>query len=375
MKIKRSHITIALALILSGLVFLSALSLIRSLISQRQQATAAGRISGTAVPKNHIRVVAVGDIMMGTTYPVPQLPHDDGRNLFGDFRDIFSMGDIVFANLEGPLDDNCTPSKCFEEGRHCFEFATPTRYARHLQDAGFTVLNIANNHTGDCGPKGMRSTVDSLTKNGLNPVGGKTVFFKSIEGHPVHVVGFTFRSDDSGHSILDIPAAQETVRNLKKKGGIVIVSFHGGAEGSSAAHVTGETEFFLGENRGNVALFSRAVIDAGADLVLGHGPHVIRALELYKGRLIAYSLGNFLTYGRFNTRGASGISMILAVSLDPRTGAFLSGQITPVRLSPQGLPFPDPNAKVFALINILSKEGNEKDVPSAGGYTETPDEH
>ena len=136
----------------------------------------------------------------------------------------------------------------------------------------------------------------------------------------------------------------------------MIVSFHGGAEGRSAQHVADRNEIFLGENRGNVVRFARSVVEAGADLVLGHGPHVLRAMEVYQGKLIAYSLGNFLTYGLFNLKGANGISAILKVRLDPETGRFLDGQLVPVKLVNGGLPEIDPEGEGVRIVRRLSEE-------------------
>jgi len=135
----------------------------------------------------------------------------------------------------------------------------------------------------------------------------------------------------------------------------VIVSFHGGAEGRAAIHVPYGTETFFGENRGDLRTFSHAVVDAGADLVLGHGPHVLRGMELYKDRLIAYSLGNFATYGRFNLSGNSGLGVILEVNMDP-AGGFISGQLFPTRQIGQGIPTKDTQGRAIDLIRTLSHQ-------------------
>jgi len=129
--------------------------------------------------------------------------------------------------------------------------------------------------------------------------------------------------------ITNIPHAEEIVRQLAQISDIVIVSFHGGAEGTSHQHVPKKTEYYYGENRGNVHKFAHAVIDAGADIVFGHGPHVTRAVEVYQDRFIAYSLGNFCTYGRFNLRGATGIAPIIKVNVN-RNGVFQKAKITPI---------------------------------------------
>ena len=306
-----------------------------------------------------LTVAAVGDIMMGTAWPEETLPPGDGAGIFDNVLEGFRNADILFGNLEGPLLDSGEGRKCGKRrgGKTslCFEFRTPTRYVKHLEAAGFNVLNIANNHASDFGAAGVGSTVETLGEAGIQAAGGENVASFTIRGKSVAVAGFSYSSPSSHSlSLLDIPAAMEIVRGLKRENDLVVVSFHGGAEGKDALRIPGGGEIFAGENRGNIVRFARAVIDAGADLVLGHGPHVPRALELYKGKLIAYSLGNFLTYGRFNIQGASGTSLVLRASIDMETGNFAGGAIVPVVLRDRGIPFIDPEKKAVKLIRELT---------------------
>lgn len=309
-------------------------------------------------PSETITISAVGDIMMGTTYPSSLLPEENGRNIFDGISSEFRGRDIIFGNLEGPLIDGGRPSKCgnMPNKDNCIEFRTPTSYAMILKNAGFNVMNIANNHSRDFGDEGLRSTFSALTALGIKPIGGIEIGHLTIKNRRIAVVGFS--SGDSRYSfpISDIEGARKIIRALKAKNDIVIVSFHGGAEGSGATRVRGETETFLGENRGNVKSFARSVIDAGADLVLGHGPHVPRAVEIYNNRLIAYSLGNFLTYGKFNIKGSSGLSIVLKVTLSAETGEFEAGGIVAVKLKGKGIPVPDYSLKAVKLIESLSRE-------------------
>lgn len=308
-----------------------------------------------------LTVAAVGDIMMGTTWPEEVLPPHDGEGIFDNVLESFHGADIVFGNLEGPLADGGEGVKCTKKRRPgkslCFEFRMPTRYVKHLESAGFNVMNVANNHTFDFGPEGVESTVGTLDNAGIQPVGGDNVAAFCIRGKTVAVVGFSY-SPPSPHSypLQDIPAASEIIEGLKEDYDLVIVSFHGGAEGMEALRVTDADEIFAGSNRGNVVRFARAAIDAGADLVVGHGPHVPRAMEVYKGKLIAYSLGNFLTYGRFNIQGPSGTSLVLKVSIDMETGNFAGGAIVPVELFDGGIPFLDPEKKSVTMIRELTAE-------------------
>jgi hypothetical protein len=308
-----------------------------------------------------LSVTAVGDILMGTTYPVEALPPDDGEGMFDAVKPMIARSDIVLGNLEGPLIDGGKAAKCGKEAparERCFEFRMPARYARHLRDAGFNLINIANNHSLDFGIEGLRSTVTLLEEAGIQPLGGERIGSFVIRGKRVAAVGFSFSPISLySHSLRDTPRAGRIVRELKARNDLVIVSFHGGAEGSDALGVTDAEETYAGAKRGNVVRFSRAVIDAGADLVLGHGPHVPRALELYRKKLIAFSLGNFLTYGPFNLRGPSGLSYLLKVNLEMGTGNFAGARVIPLELfSRRGIPFPDPAKRALALIRKLTEQ-------------------
>jgi hypothetical protein len=303
-----------------------------------------------------ITITAVGDIMMGTTYPEPLLPPHDGEGIFDAVKGSFQGTDILFGNLEGPLLDEGESTKCKKPGKTCYAFKTPLRYVVYLKDAGFSALNIANNHASDFGREGIESTISTLGAAEIQPVGGKMVANYTIKGRRIAVVGFFYFEAPYAYAMQDTGEAAKIVRFLKETSDLVVVSFHGGAEGSTAQHVTGETEEFLGEDRGNVAAFAHAVIDAGADLVLGHGPHVLRALEVYQGKLIAYSLGNFLAYERFNLDGPNGVSMVLKAHLDAATGDFQDGVLLPVRLGTQGIPVPDSGRKAITLIRNLTKQ-------------------
>ncbi|HTP03883.1 MAG TPA: CapA family protein [Nitrospirota bacterium] len=310
------------------------------------------------LPDNCLTIAAVGDIMMGTTYPENLLPPNDGAGIFESVKDAFQGSDIVLGNLEGPLVDEGTTTKCKKPGKTCYAFKTPTRYVAYLKEAGFTTLNIANNHASDFGPDGIESTLRALDGAGIQPIGGKAIAHFEIKGKRTAVAGFSYFDSPYSLSILDIDAAQKFVRELKAANDLVIVSFHGGAEGASAAHVTGEDEEFLGEERGNVVAFAKSVIDAGADLVIGHGPHVLRAFEVYKDKLIIYSLGNFLTYERFNLDGPNRLSVILKARLDTSTGNFIEGELVPVKLVNEGIPVRDPKGRGITLIRKLTKEDN-----------------
>jgi poly-gamma-glutamate capsule biosynthesis protein CapA/YwtB (metallophosphatase superfamily) len=246
---------------------------------------------GQAADNVH-NISTAGDIMMGTTYPEAILPPNDGAGIFDSAKDNFSESDIVFGNLEGPLVDNGNSAKCRKNSLLCFVFSTPTRYARLLKDAGFNVLNIANNHSFDFGGEEIKSTVETLDALSIRSLAASKVEHLDIKEKKIVLVDFSF-SSSSPCSVNDITAAKQIVSDLKASNDLVIISFHGGAEGKQSLHIVDSNEIFPDENRGNVIAFPRAMIDTGADLVLGHGPHVLQAIELYKKKLIVYSLWEF----------------------------------------------------------------------------------
>ena len=307
-----------------------------------------------------IRVAAVGDIMMGTTFPESILPPEDGATLFRSVAPLLAGHDVVFGNLEGPLTDVDRSPKCprpRRDGRPCFAFRTPPRFAVRLAEAGFNVVNVANNHALDFGMEGLDNTLAALDNAGIQPVGGERVAVFAVGGKSVAVAGFSYSFRTRYvHPLLDIEAARGIVAELKGEYDLVVVSFHGGAEGVQAMRAADAEEEFLGERRGNVVRFARAVVDAGADLVLGHGPHVPRAIEVYRGKLIAYSLGNFAVYSMFNIKGPSGLGYVLQVELDPETGDVVRFRTPSVALRHPGIPGPDPSGKAEALLRKLSEE-------------------
>jgi hypothetical protein len=228
------------------------------------------------------------------------------------------------GNLEGPLLNGGTCTKTLVEGRS-YAFRTPPEYCANLVDAGFDFLNLGNNHLDDFGPEGRDTTFLTLAAHGLAYGGtdGLTGKFE-IRGRKVEIVSFSFSAGTN--SYFDVPACQRLVAAKARQNDYVIVCLHGGGEGVKYMHTPDSFEYFLGWPRGNVVKFSRAVVDSGADLVWGHGPHVPRALEIYRGRLIAYSLGNFCTWAGFNIDAERGYAPILSAVLDS-SGAFLSGRI------------------------------------------------
>lgn len=283
-----------------------------------------------------VSVTAVGDTVMGT--PEFGLPPAGGSTLFTAVKPLLT-GDVVMGNLESALASGAG-SKCGgASGGSCFAFASPPSYARNLKAAGFTAMSTANNHSNDWGPAGIRSTMRALDAVGIVHAGrpGQIGIQRLPSGTTVAFVGLA--PYEWSQNALDIPAAQRLVRKASGMAPIVVANMHVGAEGSAYRNVPRGNESYLGEPRGNTRALARALVDAGADLVVGHGPHVMRGMEFRNGRLIAYSLGNFLGYKVFSTSGYAGQSGVLQVKMAP-DGRFESGRLAPVRLSGDGVPSP-----------------------------------
>jgi hypothetical protein len=315
---------------------------------ERAAAAAPAKRKLAPPPPGRVTLVAVGDVVMGST---PSLPPDGGAGFFAGVEADLA-GDVVLGNLEGTLTD-AAGSKCGRGSSNCFAFRTPPSYARWLRQAGFTVLNLANNHAFDFGAAGLRDTVRALDGQGLLHTGRPgEVAYQQVGEVTVAVVGFA--SYPWAQSLTDIPAARRLVRRADERADLVVVTFHGGAEGRTKQRVLRRTEWFLGENRGNLVAFAHAVVDAGADLVVGHGPHVLRGMEWYRGRLIAYSLGNFAGYKVFSLDGPLSVSAILRLTLR-EDGRFESGILVPTELAGPGIPRLDPRERAHGIVRELSR--------------------
>jgi poly-gamma-glutamate capsule biosynthesis protein CapA/YwtB (metallophosphatase superfamily) len=296
-----------------------------------------------------VSIAAVGDIMMGSSDH--GLPPDGGAGSFASVSGLLGA-DILLGNLEGPLTDATGGGKCGADSTSCFAFRTPPSYVAHLQAAGFDVMNVANNHAFDFGPQGLADTLDALAGAGIaqtGSVGTEAVIDR--RGTTVAFVGFSpYPWSDP---LLELDQAARRVEEAAAEADVVVVTMHGGAEGSDATHVPEGPESYLGEQRGDLRAFARTVIDAGADLVIGHGPHVLRGMELYKDRLVAYSLGNFVGYEAFSLSGPLSTSAVLRVRV-AADGRFVDGTLKPVQLVGAGTPAPGGDA--VAMVDRLSAE-------------------
>ena len=333
--------------------------------------TAVTNSAETEIPENKkITVIGVGDIMLGSNYPSKNLLPKNDYNILSDTEKILQDADITIGNLEGTLfDEGGTPKSCSDPSV-CFVFRTPSKYGQYLKEAGFDYLSIANNHSNDFGDEGIRQTMKNLDELGIKYTGIKKLAETTIIEKDNLKYGFvSFAPLSKTVDLNDYEYGAELIKSLKSEVDIVIVMFHGGAEGNGKEHLTRKTEMFFGENRGNVFKFARMAVDAGADIIFGQGPHVTRAIELYKNKFISYSAGNFATYGKFNLKGSSGIAPIFKITLDSK-GNFIEGEIIPVRQT-KGVygPFIDENKS--AVKEIISL--NKSDFPEGNGLSVSED--
>ena len=353
---------LAVGLILTGMI--SKNGIISKINNSKSQSISDKKIKNTksqVYSKDTISIIGVGDMMLGTNYPAESyLPPEDGKNILTPVKQIIENADISFGNLEGAILSGTGTVKTCTNPAVCYAFKMPNHYVNYFKEAGFDVLSIANNHVSDFGETGKENTVKMLDGVGIKYAGLLKYPYTTFEKNGIKYGFCAFAPNNGTVDINDSENAAKIVRQLNSICDIVIVSFHGGAEGSSKSHLTRSDELFLGENRGNPYQFARTVIDAGADIVFGHGPHVTRAIDIYKGKFIAYSMGNFATYGRFNLKGICGIAPIIKLFVNKK-GEFLSGTIYSTKQVGEGGPVIDEDKTVIKEIINLTKS----DVPES----------
>jgi hypothetical protein len=359
-----------------------------------------------------VRLAFVGDINLGTATLPDGVPPDSGRAFLAAAKPAL-VGDLVIGNFEGVLADSGDTEKCGKKravvwrgvtprsdtGRvgegaeprrtvrlseaappprrepraprepgargkkapspiRCYAFLTPTLLAPRLAEAGFTHLNLANNHANDFGLDGRRSTEATLAGLGIGTYGplGRLVIDTVRRGDAMTIVGVIgFTTYPFAYDLLDIPRSVAVVDSVRRLVDVLIVTFHGGAEGAVAVRVPFAAESLGREPRGDLRAWAHAVVDAGADAVVGHGPHVLRGLEFWNGKPIAYSLGNFATYRGFNLAGPQAVTGVLELEL-AGDGKLARGRLVPMRQLPLQGPAPDSEAGAVRLMRQLSEE-------------------
>lgn len=320
------------------------------------------RTVATPPSEDTLTIAMVGDIMMGTTYPDTLLPYKDGAFLFKDSKGVLRSADLAVGNHEGTLCDGGTCTK--KDSVNCYAFRTPSSYAHLLHDAGFDFMSMANNHANDFGEEGIASTEQALRGQGIKYAGLRGRFEAAVikrKGVRIGLCAFGHNYYTLNHT--DMKTVKRVLDKLKELSDIIVVSIHGGAEGQKYCHLPNGKEVFLKENRGSLRELAHFCVDNGADVIYGHGPHVVRCVEVYKHRFIAYSLGNFCTPYGISLKGISGHAPIVVAKVNTK-GEFLSGVIHSL-VQRRGMgPRWDKGCSAARQMKMLSEE----DVPGSEAY-------
>lgn len=277
-----------------------------------------------AAAEPEIRVVAVGDIMLGGS-AAPELHHRGYDYPFERVRGLLAGAHVVFGNLEGPLTARGTP---VPDKQYVFR-SPPQLVAPALRRAGFNVLSLANNHILDYGVEGLADTMAALDAAGIRYAGAgpdaraaRRAAIVEAGGARVAVLAYSLTFPESFWAGPDRPGTafghaehvQADVRAARREADLVLVSFHWGREGST-------------ELRDYQPMLARAAIDAGAHAVLGHHPHVLQGVERYRHGVILYSLGNFV----FGSYSPSAQRSVVA-ELRFRAGRLAGLRLTPINV-------------------------------------------
>lgn len=313
---------------------------------------------GIMVQGRDFTFALAGDVMMGTDYPEwsrgKYLPAQNGQNLFKDVDSLLRAADVAAINLEGTVFDKGGKPKECKDSTLCYIFRTPSRYLSNLVNSGVDLVSMANNHINDFGREGIDLTMKNLRDAGISYAGMRLSAPSVVIERAGKRIGFAAFAHNRGTlNIMDMEEVRRVIGDLKDRADIVLVSFHGGGEGAKYTRVPHAMEECFGEKRGDVEKFAHAAIDAGADVVFGHGPHVTRAMEIYRDRLIMYSLGNFCTPYRVNLNGINGHAPLVTVTVDD-SGRFTGGKIYPFIQSRGVGPRVDKTGAVIRQIRKLS---------------------
>ena len=315
-----------------------------------------------------VRVCAGGDVTLGTnldrewsriaskTMREVYQRSDQPGDLIAPLRPLVEGADVVLLNIESAIGSAATPSKCGKGSTHCFAFRAPASAAYAIRDVARqrkVVGNVANNHARDAGPEGLDTTVALLTRAGVLVTGNDTIAtpVATPAGDTIGVLGFYTSADTP--DVRDTAAVYRHVARAAARYPVVITTMHLGAEGREAQRTRNASEIFLHIDRGNPVAFADAAVRGGAALVVGHGPHVVRALEWREhGALIAYSLGNLITYGPFKLKEPLNRGVVLCATID-RSGRVNAASLgSTMQLAP-GLMEADVTHRGAALVDSL----------------------
>jgi hypothetical protein len=333
---------------------------------QRSDATSA---NGPKRLSSSVKVCAGGDVTLGTNldpfwakYAADTLSQlyglsPDPDSLAPALKPFLSGADVVLLNIEGAIGEGPAPQKCGPRSTSCFAFRQPPNAAsalRRLVDSSVVMVgNLANNHSRDAGDAGRDTTIAHLAAADIRVTGADTIATPIAlpSGDTIAILGF--HTDTASPDARDLAAVRRHVARAVSEYGTVIVTMHLGAEGPLAQRTRNATERFLKLNRGNPVRFANAAFAGGATLVVGHGPHVLRAIEWRGDRLVAYSLGNLLTYGPFKLREPTNYGAVLCATIDSARHVGRAELRPTMQLWP-GVLQADTTKRVWALVDSLS---------------------
>ena len=346
------------------------LALLGMTIASVARAQDSASAADTTVIRTPIRVCAGGDVTLGTNLDTVWMRRGatrlrdehgvsgDPASLLAPLRPLFADADIVLVNVETAIGRGPAKTKCGPRSKNCYAFRSPPSAGAALRSLGrpdaFVVGNVANNHARDAGDVGVDSTIAALHRATVLVTGADTLATPVVLRGGVTVGILGFYAGDMVNDARNIASVIRHVTRAVEQYGTVVVNAHIGAEGIGWQRVGDSTEFFLESriDRGNPVAFARAAIDAGAAIVIGHGPHVLRAAEWRGDRLVLYSLGNLVTYGPFNN--AEPINRGVVACADLSGTSVVGADLRPtVQIAP-GVVTKDPSARALRLIDSLS---------------------
>ena len=316
-----------------------------------------------------VRFCAGGDVTLGTNLDtswtklvsrrlhrrVAALPSPD--SLLAPLRPLVAGADFVLLNVEGAIGDGPPPfDKCAKSTSGCFALRMPPAAAPAIRriTSRTVVANLANNHARDAGAEGLRETQRVLERAGVIVTGVDTLPTLAVTQHGDTVAFLGFATSGGDNDLRDLQAVSRHVARAAASNRRVIVTMHLGAEGATAQRTVDSTERYLDSPRGNPVAFADAATAAGADLVIGHGPHVVRAAEWRDSSLVLYSLGNLVTYGPFSHREPMRRGVVACATVDGR-GAVRAVRLHPTVQHAPGRMRVDRSKRALVLIDSLSK--------------------
>ncbi len=282
---------------------------------------------------------------------------------------------FLFGNLEGPITELVEATKPSIPGVS-YAFRFPVTTAQLLKSSGFHAVTLANNHSLDYGAAGLTDTLHHLSQQGVAGSGHRRGQFEVFQLATIKIALVSVGFYPMQNSIKEVDAMAELIADAKRAADVVIVAMHAGAEGEAHIELPVGPEIFLGEARGDSREFARAAIAAGADAIVGYGPHVLRAAECIAGRPVFYSIGNFLGIGGLSTQGLAGVAAVAQLAFDANK-KLLASRLVPIRFGSNKFPQVDPTGQAIALVwhlNVLAKQKLKDFVPAQpvwGGLSET----